>query len=185
VKSIKLGGAMSDSLLARELKKRKPFELLEQEAHLNLIRTTDQLQIHFARLFRVHGITIQQYNILRILRGEGRPLPSLEIASRMIQVVPAITGLVDRLETAGFVVRRRCQEDRRVVYVELAPKAVELLAEIDEPLRLAHRRLLRDFSKSELTELIRLLEKSRVAIERYEESTPSASGSNGDGRSRR
>jgi DNA-binding MarR family transcriptional regulator len=103
----------------------------------------------------------------------------------MIQVVPAITGLVDRLETAGLVVRRRCHEDRRVVYVELAPKAVELLDQIDEPLRMAHRRLLKDFSKGELTELIRLLEKSRAAIDRYEESTDSASGSDGDGRGRR
>jgi DNA-binding MarR family transcriptional regulator len=174
-----------DGKLQSEIKKRGPFDSLEQEAALNLLRTGDRLHNAMGRFLREYGLTTSQYNILRILRGEGRPLPSLEIASRMIQVVPAITGLVDRLETAGFVVRRRCQEDRRVVYVELAPKAVELLAEIDEPLRLAHRRLLRDFSKSELTELIRLLEKSRVAIDRYEESTESASRSNGDGRNRR
>src|SRR5688572_30165368 len=113
--------------LQQELKKKRPFELPEQEALLNLLRTADQLQIRFARLFRRFGLTPQQYNILRILRGEGRPLPILEIASRMITVVPGITGLIDRLETAGLVCRKRCDEDRRVVYVCISEKAVNLL----------------------------------------------------------
>ena len=65
---------------------------------LSLLRTNDQLQIRFARLFREHGLTPSQYNILRILRGEARPLPILEIAGRTVTVVPGITGLIDRLE---------------------------------------------------------------------------------------
>ena len=73
------------------------------------MRTSDQLQIRFARLFREYGLTPSQYNILRILRGEGKPLPILEIASRTITVVPGITGLIDRLEQAGFVNRLRCE----------------------------------------------------------------------------
>jgi MarR family 2-MHQ and catechol resistance regulon transcriptional repressor len=161
VKSIKLGGAMSDSLLARELKKRKPFELLEQEAHLNLIRTTDQLQIHFARLFRVHGITIQQYNILRILRGEGRPLPILDIAERMVTVVPGITGLIDRLEEASLVERQRCDKDRRVIRVAVTSKGLKALDNLDKPVLDLHRKLLGHLTRAELKELIRLLEKAR------------------------
>ena len=174
-----------DGKLQGELKKRGPFDSLEQEAALNLLRTGDRLHNALGRFLREYGLTASQYNILRILRGEGRPLPSLEIASRMIQVVPAITGLVDRLESAGLVVRRRCQEDRRVVYVEIAPKAVELLDQIDEPLRQAHRRLLKDFSRGELSELIRLLDKSRAGIDRYEEAPEPAASSNGNGRGRR
>src|SRR5918994_7930499 len=102
--------------LQSEIKKKHPFELPEQEAMLNLLRTSDQLQIRFSRLFRHFGLTPQQYNVLRILRGEGRALPILEIAARMITVVPGITGLIDRLETAGLVCRKRCDNDRRVVY---------------------------------------------------------------------
>src|SRR5687768_12288591 len=128
--------------LQRELKKKRPFELPEQEALLNLLRTADQLQIRFARLFRRYSLTPQQYNILRILRGEGKPLPILEIASRMITVVPGITGLIDRLEAAGLVNRRRCENDRRVVYVSISDKATSLLAEIDEPLIDLHKDLL-------------------------------------------
>src|SRR6187431_687266 len=109
--------------LDREIKKKRPFDLPEQEAMLNILRTADQLQIRFARLFRRFGLTPQQYNVIRILRGEGRPLPILEIASRMITVVPGITGLIDRLESAELVERKRCSEDRRVIYVAITPKA--------------------------------------------------------------
>ena len=83
---------MTSGRLQRELKKRGPFESLEQEAMLNLLRTNDQFQNQFGRLFRENGLTSSQYNVLRILRGEGKPMPCLEVADRMIQVVPAITG---------------------------------------------------------------------------------------------
>lgn len=152
---------MSDSRLQQELKKKQPFDSPEQEAILNILRTGDWLDNRMGRFFREFGITSSQYNVLRILRGEGKPMPSLEIADRMIQVVPAITGLIDRLEQHGFVVRRRCEEDRRVVFVEATDKATALLKEIDEPLAALHRRLIGHLNSNELTELTRLLEKVR------------------------
>jgi DNA-binding MarR family transcriptional regulator len=150
--------------LQQELKKKRPFEVPEQEALLNLLRTADQLQIRFARLFRRFGLTPQQYNILRILRGEGQPLPILEIASRMITVVPGITGLIDRLETAGLVCRKRCDNDRRVVYVCISDKAVSLLGQIDEPLLKLHRALLGHLEAHELAALNQLLERAREPL---------------------
>src|SRR5436853_3888388 len=101
--------------LQNEIKKRNAFASLEEELFLNIMRTADRLQICHERLFRDFGLTPAQYNILRILRGEGEPLPILDIASRTITAVPGITGLIDRLEKAGFVERRRCTEDRRVI----------------------------------------------------------------------
>src|SRR5438552_7249216 len=124
---------MKTPKLQHELKKKRPFESPEQEAALNVLRTSDQLQIRLARLLREHGLTPSQYNVLRILRGEGRPLPILEIASRTITVVPAITGLIDRLEQAGFVNRLRGDRDRRVVYIGLTEQAVTTLAALDRP----------------------------------------------------
>src|SRR6516164_9809687 len=100
-----MGTFMAVKALQHELKKKRPFESAAQEAALNVVRTNDQLQIRFSRLFREYGLTPSQYNILRILRGEGKPLPILEIAERTITVVPGITGLVDRLEAKGLVVR--------------------------------------------------------------------------------
>jgi len=150
--------------LQHELKKKRPFQSPEQEAALSVLRTSDQLQIRFARLLRDHGLTPSQYNILRILRGEGKPLPILEIASRTITVVPGITGLIDRLEQAGFVNRLRCEKDRRVIYVALTDHGSETLAVLDEPLVTLHGKLLGHLSQVELKELIRLLEKVREPL---------------------
>jgi DNA-binding MarR family transcriptional regulator len=150
--------------LQHELKKKRPFESLEEEAALSVLRTGDQLQIRFARLLREHGLTPSQYNVLRILRGEGNPLPILEIASRTITVVPGITGLIDRLEQAGFVNRVRCAKDRRVIYVALADHGTKTLAELDMPLAELRQKMLGHLSGAELKELIRLLEKVREPL---------------------
>src|SRR5580692_268048 len=133
--------------LQQELKKRRPFESPSEEATLNIVRTSDQLQIRFARLLREHELTPSQYNVLRILRGEGKPLPILEIASRTVAVVPGITGLIDRLEQAGFVNRLRCEKDRRVIYVALTDQAIQTLADLDEPLIALHQKLLGHLSQ--------------------------------------
>jgi len=150
---------MTTPKLQHELKKKRPFESPEEEALLSVVRTSDQLQIRSARLLREHGLTPSQYNILRILRGEGKPLPILEIASRTITVVPGITGLIDRLERAGFVHRLRCEKDRRVIYVALTDRGTKTLADLDEPLLALHRKLMGRLSQGESKELIRLLEK--------------------------
>jgi DNA-binding MarR family transcriptional regulator len=156
---------MSTGKLQHELKKKRPFEAPEVEAVLNLFRTSDRLHLRFARLFRDYGLTPSQYNILRILRGEGRPLPILEIASRTITVVPGITGLVDRLERAGMVRRERCPEDRRVIYVATTARALDLLTRLDEPLRQLHRQIVGHLSAAELQQLSQLLEKARACCE--------------------
>ena len=154
---------MTTPKLQHELKKKRPFESLEKEAVLNIVRTSDQLMIRLARLLREFGLTSPtQYNILRILRGEGKPLPILEIASRTITVVPGITGLIDRLEQAGFVNRLRCAKDRRVIHVALTDQGIKTLADIDEPLLALHRKLLGHLPEGELQDLIRLLEKLRA-----------------------
>jgi MarR family 2-MHQ and catechol resistance regulon transcriptional repressor len=156
---------MVKSLLQSELKKERPFDLPEQEACLNVLRTNDQLQNRLGRFFREFGLTSSQYNVLRILRGEGKPMPSLEIAERMIQVVPAMTGLIDRLENQGFVERRRCEDDRRVVYIKITEKAAKLLERMDKPLATLHRELMGHMTKAELRQLSQLLEKSRSKMQ--------------------
>ena len=160
------GAGVMVGKLQRELKKRGPFASLEQESILSIARTGDQLFIRAERLLREHGLTGPQYNVLRILRGEGKPLPMQEIASRTVQVVPGITGLVDRLETAGLVRRERSTEDRRVIFVGITPKALELLAGLDEPLLALEKKLLGGLTEAEQRQLLELLEKIRVHLER-------------------
>lgn len=156
---------MAVSQLQRDIKKKQPFASPEQEAVLNILRTNDQYQNRFGRLFRQYGLTSSQYNVLRILRGEGKPMPCLEIGSRMIQVVPAMTGLIDRLEKLELVRRERCTEDRRVVYIELTDKATKLLTEMDEPVTDLEKRLIGHLTRKELKELSRLLEKARQSLD--------------------
>jgi DNA-binding MarR family transcriptional regulator len=155
---------VSGRKLQHELKKRNPFDSPFEEALLNLVRTHDRLQIRFARLMRDHGLTSSQYNVLRILRGEGKPLPILEIAGRTVTVVPGITGLIDRLEEAGLVRRERCENDRRVIYVALTESGAAAVARLDEPLRALHEKLLGHMTQAELNELSRLLEKARERL---------------------
>lgn len=161
---------MGRSILAEEIKKRDPFDTPAEEAYLNLMRTHAHLVAPAEVLFKAHGISPAKYNVLRILRGSlgtgecGKlGLPSLEIATRMITRVPDITRLVDGLEEAGLVARTRCTQDRRVVYVGISKKGLDLLASLDEPVAQQTRELLNHMSEGELTDLTRLLAKARHA----------------------
>jgi MarR family transcriptional regulator, 2-MHQ and catechol-resistance regulon repressor len=152
---------MTNTPLHQELRKKRPFDSAEEEANLNIARTSDQLQNRFGKLFREFGITPSQYNVLRILRGEGRPLQCTEITERMVQVVPAMTGLLDRLEKQKLIVRNRSSDDRRVIFVEPTAKALDLLKRLDQPVRQLNEKLLGHLTRTELKELSRLLEKAR------------------------
>ena len=148
--------------LEKELKKQRGFESVQQSAVVGLLRTNDLFQYRFSHLFREYGLTQPQYNVLRILRGEGQPLPCLEIASRMITMVPAITSLIDKLETRELVTRKRCTADRRVWYVALTDAGCQLLLQMDHPVMELHRGLCSGLSTAECRQLVELLEKARA-----------------------
>ena len=147
--------------LQEELKKREPFDSLAQEAMLAILRTSDLLENRVGRLLRDHGLTRSQYNVLRILRGEGRAMPSLEIADRMIQVAPAITRVVDQLVTAGHATKTCNPDDRRVQLVEIRPSGRRLLQRLDAPVLDLHAQLLGGRSDGQLKQLIRTLDDIR------------------------
>lgn len=155
---------MARKSLQQELGKKKAFESLEKEAMLNIARTSDLFLNRFGKLFREFGLTGSQHNVLRILRGEGRPMRCDEIRSRMIQVVPAMTGILDRLEKDGFVTRTRCEKDGRVIYVDLTAKAIAVLQKIDGPLTDLYRECLGHLTQDELEQLSKLLEKARRSL---------------------
>lgn len=148
--------------LKDEIKKATPFEHPEEEAYLNLLRTTGVLYAEFDRVFRQTGLSEATYNVLRILRGVGGcGLPCTEIGTRLISRVPDVTRLVDRLESAGLVERCRISQDRRVVQVKITEKGLTVLAELDEPMVELNKKLLRHMTRQELEELSRLLVKAR------------------------
>jgi DNA-binding MarR family transcriptional regulator len=150
--------------LRNELKKRGPFASVEQEAMLSIMRTNDLLQNRLARLLREYGLTLSQYNVLRILRGEGKPLPCLEVAERMIQVAPAITRVVEQLKMMDLINKTQSSEDRRVFTIELKPAGMRLLEELDQPVLDLHATLMNGVKASDLKSLIRTLETVRSAV---------------------
>src|SRR5947207_13986566 len=97
-----------------------------------LIRTADVVRRAVGDVVEPHGITAQQYNVLRILRGAGREgLPTLEIAERMIEQTPGITRLIDRLESKKLVARERSATDRRCVYCRITAAGTDLVSRPD------------------------------------------------------
>ena len=154
--------SVAQSQLQSELRKKRPFDLLEQEVQLNLVRTADHAAVEFGRLFSEHQLTGPQYNVLRILRGSGgEGLPCQEIAGQMLTRTPDITRLVDRLEQAKLVQRARTTTDRRVVLVRITATGLKVLSRLDRPVLELHKGLLSHLTRAELTELNRLLAKAR------------------------
>jgi DNA-binding MarR family transcriptional regulator len=148
--------------LAAEINKKKPFESLEQEAALNLIRTASYFTEPVERLFKQHALSEATYNALRILRGSGQAGRACsEIGRDMVTRVPDVTRIVDRLEKQGWATRCRVPEDRRVVLIKITEKGLALLAKLDEPIRKIHHEQFSHMTRAEVVELTRLLEKTR------------------------
>ena len=115
-------------------------------------------------LVEPHGITGQQYNVLRILRGaEPDGIPTLTIARRMIERAPGITRMIDRLEAKGLVARERRGEDRRCVHCRITRKGLELLSALDASVSAAEREAFGALSDREMLQLTALLERVRDA----------------------
>lgn len=153
------------SRLQRELKQQRPFAAPTQEAAVALMRTADLMRRALSAVVEPLDVTIQQYNVLRILRGAGeRGLPTLEIAERMIEQAPGITRLIDRLEAKQLVARERCETDRRQVFCRITREGLALLAQLDGPIEEAEKDALRDLSDPQLARLLSLLDRARVGF---------------------
>jgi MarR family transcriptional regulator, organic hydroperoxide resistance regulator len=134
----------------------------QQEAVVSILRTANYLRTFCSPIFDLHSITPQQYNVLRILRGAGlEGLPTLEIAERMIEHAPGITRLLDRLEAKKLVRRERPSGNRRQVLCYVTKAGLDLVRELDGPMQEQAVEALRSLKKSEIDELIRLLELAR------------------------
>jgi DNA-binding MarR family transcriptional regulator len=138
------------------------FDSPEQEVYLNLWRTYDRLRQLEDELFSSFELTAQQYNVLRLLRGEHpHKLPTLTLAGRLVSRAPDITRMLDKLEMRGLIERERPPEDRRTVRVGITPSGLELLRQLDAPVRSCHVRQLGHLSPADLSALAALLEAAR------------------------
>ena len=125
---------------------------------LAILRTADRWRRQGEALLAPHDVTLQQFNVLRILRG-ARPegLCTLTIAERMIEQTPGITRLIDRLEKKGLVRRARSAEDRRQVWCRITPAGERVLARLDDPVEQFDRAAVRHLSPADQEQLTALL----------------------------
>lgn len=150
------------SSLQEELKQTKPFASLEQEALLSIVRTSAQLTDRMELFLRPYGVTVTQYNVLRILRGaEPGGLCRNELRDRMLTRMPDVTRLLDRMEEAGLVERARDNEDRRMVSSRITKRATQLLATLDPLVAENEKHFFSGISEGRIQTLIDVLDAVR------------------------
>ena len=146
----------------KDSSQQRKFRSIEEEAIINVLRTSEHLGSALSEVFKGADLTITQYNVLRILRGAGgEGLSCSEIGDRMITKESDITRLLDRLEARGFVSRERPETNRRTVITRVSDAGLQILEDLDEPVDAANRRLMSQLGKGELKILNELLEAAR------------------------
>ncbi len=146
------------SKLQAEIKQSKPFANLQVELWLNLSRTAAVVGHDFERLIRPYGLSLTQYNVLRILRGAGDDgLVQYEVAERLVAQVPDVPRILSRMEKAGWVKRCRGTSDKRVVYATLTAAGLELVNSLDAVVHGAEEGMFPDLGTEQMEKLCELL----------------------------
>jgi DNA-binding MarR family transcriptional regulator len=149
--------------ILEEIKQTRPFHSRHQEALIALMRTVAIAKRPVVKVVEATGISLAQYNVLRILRGAGADgLPTLAIRERMVEEAAGITRLIDKLEAAGYVSRERSTPDRRLVVCRITKAGLALLSELDPAVTEADKAVLMVLNDEELDQLITLLDKARA-----------------------
>jgi len=102
-----------------------------QKGIINLIYTYNWMNEKMKKTFDKEGVTAQQYNILRILRGAGKPISTLQIRERMLDKMSDTSRIVDRLVLKGLAQKSTCKNDKRLVDVSISVKGKKLLEKMD------------------------------------------------------
>lgn len=151
--------------VADEIGQRIPFASRGQEAMVALLRSADVVRWSLGRQMAPEDLTLQQYNVLRILRGAGPAgLPTLEIGDRMVERQPGVTRLVDRLVKKGLVERTRGARDRRVVRCSITERGLEVLSCLDGAVEQTDARVVEALGEERLAALIDTLDLLRATL---------------------
>lgn len=138
------------------------FSSEHQKAHINLVYTAGWLQLRQATAFKPFGLTLPQFNILRILRGQ-HPLPATValLIDRMLDKTSNASRIVDRLEEKQLVTRTVCPANRRAVDIRITNMGLDLLHRIEEA-GIVHSGGLAHLSEADMLQLNMLLDKIRT-----------------------
>ncbi|MFH1277994.1 MAG: MarR family transcriptional regulator [Candidatus Eisenbacteria bacterium] len=143
----------------------KPFASVAEEAIVSLFLTVDRVREVAHGPLGAHGLSGEQYNVLRILRGAGSEgLPTYHVVGRMVARAPNITRLTDKLQEKGLLRRIRSREDRRVTRLVVTDEGLRVLAELDEAIDRSTRRAMEGLAPHEIERFLDLLEKVREPL---------------------
>ena len=142
------------------IKQTKPFANAYEKLVVNMLYTSTWLAAKQKDFFGQYGLTVKQYNILRILRGAGEPISTAEIRSRMLDRMSDASRIVDRLEKKNLVLKNSCPADQRKVDVTLNEKSRDLLLTIDQEIQTWQNSFL-NLNEKEAESLSNLLDKMR------------------------
>jgi DNA-binding MarR family transcriptional regulator len=146
-----------------DLIKQEHFASPAQEALLNVIVTGSWIMSQIAGALAPHDITPAQYNVLRILRGSHPDkMMCSAVGERLLDRTPDVTRLLNRLEAAGLIERRRAVQDRRIVEVNITQAGLDLLEALEERMQQMQADLMRHLSAEESRVLSDLLERLRM-----------------------
>lgn len=146
-----------------EIGQSRPFVSRRQEAAVSLLRTASVIRRYFERVVEPFGLSLAQYNALRIVRGAGSGgIATLAIRERMLEEGTTITRLLDKLETAGLVRRERALPDRRQVICYVTDEGDALLGKINPKVDAGDAIVVENLSDDEVEELVRLLDEVRA-----------------------
>ena len=150
----------------RQRRQKGDKDLTARAAAMALLRAADSVRRSAARVVEPHGVTVQQYNVLRILEGAGQDgLPTLEVAAQLIEETPGVTRLMDRLEAKAFIRRQRCPQDRRQHLCWLTGDGAQLLGRLTPAIAAALERTFRRLDGHTRQQLIAALDSIGAAEE--------------------
>jgi DNA-binding MarR family transcriptional regulator len=150
------------SAVQREIRQSKPFRSAAQEATIALLRTASVVSRALARVVEPSGLSLAQYNALRIIRGAGTGgIATLSIRERMIEEGTTITRLLDKLEDADLIRRERSFPDRRQVLCFVTDAGRKLLESLDPVVNAADEEAVASLSEAQLDRFIELLDAVR------------------------
>jgi DNA-binding MarR family transcriptional regulator len=132
-----------------------------QKMGINLLFTANWLNEQIGKMLSEEGVTQQQYNILRILRGSATPLSTLKIRERMLDKMSDTSRIVDRLIAKELVVKNTCEKDKRLVDITLSPKGISLVDQLDQYNERIDA-LLKGINESEAQMMNQILDKIRI-----------------------
>jgi len=149
--------------IEKDIHQTRTFRNQHHKCLVNLIFTHNWVTEQLKRLLDIEGLTLQQYNILRILRGSDRPISTMQIRERMLDKMSDTSRIVERLIVKKLVRKRMNKKDKRLVDVQMSAKGNRLMQKLDQSAA-AIDRVLNNISEADATELNRLLDKVRGSV---------------------